>query len=153
MISRFERFSVALSVLSRCLHRIEEDEMEQYGLKGSFAIYLAALSRYPDGVPAARLCEICEKDKAAVSRTVSEMEKHGLLCRDGDSYRAMLRLTDMGWRAANHVSSRAQTAVDLAGQDMTESERAAFYGALERIAARMQDICKDGLPQKGEQDA
>ena len=61
MIDRFERFVSVISSISRNLHRIMSEEMEKYGLKGPYAVYLVALSRNEDGITAARLSEICEK--------------------------------------------------------------------------------------------
>ena len=97
---------------------------------------------------AAALCELCEKDKAAVSRIVAEMKAKGLLTREGDSYRATLRLTAAGREAAQFVRQRAVIAVEMAGSGLSDEDRAVFYAALERIAGNLQTICKDGIPDK-----
>ena len=79
MLSRFEQFSAAIFCIHRDVQKIERDEMEAYGLKGAFAQYLLAIRRYPQGLTAARLSEVCGKDKAAVSRALAEMERKGKL--------------------------------------------------------------------------
>lgn len=120
--------------------------MERYGLKGMYAQYLAPLSRHPDGLPAARLAEICEKDKAAVSRAVSEMEQKGLIQRKNrgeNGYRAKLILTEAGMAAAAYVGRRAQAIVEQAGQDLTEENRTIFYESLECIADQLRHIGKE----------
>ena len=95
MISRYEQFAALISGIERGIQRIERDEMEKLGYKGAYAQYLAALRRYEGGVTAAQLCEICDRDKAAVSRVVAELEQKSLVSREsGASYRAALRLTD-----------------------------------------------------------
>ena len=101
MVTRFEQFVSAINGIHRCIQRIERDEMEKYGLKGYHAQYLMALARYSEGVTAVRLCEICDVNKAAVSRSVSELENEGLVerrSRGGTStaYRANLVLTEKG---------------------------------------------------------
>ena len=53
--------------------------MEKYGLRGSYAQYLVAMIHYPDGITSSKLSEICDRDKAAISRIVSEMEKKATL--------------------------------------------------------------------------
>ncbi|MBQ4322779.1 MAG: hypothetical protein IJC19_02430, partial [Clostridia bacterium] len=68
MINRFERFVSVISLISRHLHRIMSEEMDRYGLKGPYAVYLLAIYRNNNQITAARLSEICEKNKAAVSR-------------------------------------------------------------------------------------
>ena len=81
MVDRFAQFVAGISCINRCIQKIERDVMVHYGLKGPHAQYLIAMSRYPDGVTATQLSSLCEKDKAAVSRAVSELEKSGLLHR------------------------------------------------------------------------
>lgn len=148
MIDRFERFSYAIFEISRCWHKIAADVMTAYGLKGPHAIYLVAMQRYEEGVTAARLCELCARDKADVSRAMALMEEKGLIRREGGAaYRARLMLTEEGQRAANHVSGLARVAVERAGKDITDEHRELFYSALESITANLQTLSKEGLPQ------
>ena len=148
MLSRFEQFATSITCIYRYIQKIERMEMEQYGLKGPHAQCLLAMSRYPEGITAARLCEICDKDKAAVSRMVAELEEKELLLRDtvgGVRYRARLKLTAKGLAAAEHVSRRAQLAVEEASSGMTDQQRIAMYGALDLIAGNLHTICTEGL--------
>ena len=149
MISRFERFSFAISGIYRSIQKIERDEMERYGLKGGYAQYLVAMARHPQGLTSTQLCEICDLDKAAVSRSIGEMEERGLLERlaVNYAYRAKLRLTEKGLAAADYVSRRAQQAVAVAGSGLSEEERGVMYRALESIAAHLQVISKEGIPE------
>lgn len=149
MIERFERFSCVISDISKYWHKIASDEMEKYGLKGSHAIYLTTLHRYPEGVTAVNLCEICGKDKADVSRMMNIMSDKGLIIKEGSSsgqYRAKLKLTEEGKNAAEQVAKRAALAVDLAGGEITENDRAVFYNVLEHIAKNLRMISEEGLP-------
>lgn len=148
MLSRFEQFSTSITCIYRYIQKIERIEMEQYGLKGPHAQCLLAMSRYPEGITAARLCEICDKDKAAVSRMVAELEEKQLLQRDavgGTRYRARLKLTAQGLAAAEHVSRRAQLAVEEASSGMTDQQRITMYSALDLIAGNLHTICTEGL--------
>ena len=125
--------------------------MVRYGLKGSFAQYLLAIGRHEDGITSSKLCEICDKDKAAISRVVAEMEQKGLIYREASGenlYRAMLRLTEKGKEAAEHVNQRAKVAVELAGKGLTDESRQAFYAALNIISSNLQEISKQGIPSK-----
>lgn len=151
MLNRFEQFTSAISALYRDVQKIERDEMEKRGLRGAFAQYLLAISRYPEGITAAALCEVCDKDKAAVSRIIGEMEAKGLLEKENDGisqYRAKLRLTPEGKAAAAFVRERASVAVELAGSGLSDEDRKVFYSALERISLNLQQICTDGIPEK-----
>lgn len=147
MVERFEKFSLAISEISRCWHKIAAEEMEKYGLKGIHSIYLTTMLRFPEGLTAAKLCEQCGRDKAEVSRTVSAMEAKGLIQKEGSAYRSLLKLTPSGTQAAEFVRSRAALAVEIAGAELSDQQRAVFYCALESITQNLQAISEAGLPQ------
>ena len=151
MVERFERFLFTISEISRSWHKIAADEMEKYDLKGPHAIYLTTMYRYEEGITAARLSELCGKDKSDVSRMMNIMEKKGLVKKEGvnqNLYRALLKLTDEGKIAAEHVRARASLAVEIAGKDLTEEKREIFYESLETIASNLKELSKEGLPKK-----
>jgi len=151
MLSRFTEFCSSISAINRAIQKIEREEMEHYGNKGAYAQYLVAMIRYPEGMTASQLCELCDRDKAAVSRAVSEMEEKGLITREDSQYRAKLFLTETGRQAAQFVCDRAVVAVTEAGKGLGDEERSNFYSALHLIAANLQSLSKDGLPDsKGE---
>ena len=154
MLSRYEQFSFLISVIYRHIQKIERDEMVKRGYKGSFAQYLSAIGRFPDGVTSVQLCEMCDKDKAAVSRAVTEMEAYGLIRREAEGetfYRARLVLTEEGRKTADFVADRARLAVSAAGKGMIDEDRRVFYASLDLIASNLQWISKTGLPEQEEQ--
>ena len=150
MLNRFARFSLAISEIDRCWHKLAAEEMAKYELHSPHAVYLTTLYNFEEGVTAAKLGELCCKDKADVSRMVAILEKKGLVRKEaigGNLYRARLLLTEEGRQAAEHVQQRAAIAVELAGSGMSEEEREVFYRCLERITANLQMLSKEGLPQ------
>lgn len=147
MIDRFERFSFAISEIYRYWHKIAADVMEQYGMKGPYAVYFTTLYQYPQGLTAARLAELCGKDKADVSRAVTAMEGKKLLRKEGSSYRAMLTLTEEGEAVARQVNEKAMTAVTYGGRGLTNKQREVFYHCLDTIASNLQILSKEGLKQ------
>ena len=149
MVDRYEQFSGLISGAYRQIQKLEREEMEKYGFKGAFAQYLLAMNRHPDGMTATQLCEVCDKDKAAVSRVLSEMEKHGLVQKTGEKahpYRAALTLTEKGRDATDFVAKRATVAVLKAGEGFSDEHRKLFYAALELINANLKKICDGGIP-------
>ena len=115
MIERYEQLSYYIYSIYKSIQKIAKEEMEKHGLRGAYAHYLVALCRHPEGLTSARLCEKCDKDKAATSRFVAEMEEKELIYREGGSfsmYKAKLILTPKGKEIADDgaVSSRRQTA-------------------------------------------
>jgi DNA-binding MarR family transcriptional regulator len=106
MIQRFEVFTSAISSIYREIQKIERAEMERYGLKGAYTQYLLAIDYRPEGMTAAKLCEICDKNKAAVSRILSEMEHSGLIQRSTNPYKSLLTLTAKGREAVEYVKGQ-----------------------------------------------
>ena len=148
MLNRFARFSLAISEIDRCWHKLAAEEMAKYELNSPHAVYLTTLYHYADGITAAKLGELCCKNKADVSRMVAILEKKGLVRKEaigGNLYRAKLLLTEEGKQAAEHVQQRAALAVELAGSGMSDADREVFYPAFAQIASNLQNICRDGL--------
>ena len=150
MLGRYEKMSASVSALSTCIQKIESEQMTKYGLRGSCAQYLACMLKYEEGITLSKLSELCAKDKAAVSRSVAELESKGFVSRvaaNGKLYRASITLTRKGKDVAEYVKNRASTAVELAGKGLTDDERKVLYYALDLIAENLSDICKKGLPE------
>ena len=80
MVTRFEQFTASVASIYRSVQKIERVEMAKYGLKGPHAQVLLAMSRFPEGVTSGELVKLCDKDKAAISRTVAELEREGIIC-------------------------------------------------------------------------
>lgn len=150
MLRRFEEFCSIISTIQHHIQKIERDEMEKYGLKGPYAQYLVTMSRCPEGLTAAQLSEMCDKDKAAVSRALAELERRALVTREAvndTAYRALVKLTEEGRAAARYVCDKVRSAVEIAGRGMNEQERVTFYANLRRIAENLRAISDTGLPE------
>lgn len=150
MLDRFERFSFAISEISRCWRKLASDELGKYGLKSSHATYLTTLYRSPNGITVPDLCEISGKDKSDASRMIAILEEKGLARKEvvgGSLYRGLWVLTDEGKVAAAQVSLQASRAVELAGKDLDDETRDIFYKALESISSNLTQLCKNGIPE------
>ena len=148
MITRFEQFSAAISTIYQSMAKIERVEMAKYGLKGPHAQCLLTMNRYSDGITAARLCEVCDKDKAAISRTIGELEEYGMIYRvdpEGKRYRTKLILTDKGREVAQNVNDLVHLAVSQASAGYDAKNRETFIRVLNLIAGNLQTICRKGL--------
>ena len=148
MIGRFETFSLALSEIMSSWNKIATEEMKPFGLKGSSVIYLIALYKNTEGLTAANLCEMCNRDKAEVSRIISAMEKKGLVVRKNttvNGYKANITLTDEGRETTRILRERVKLAVEKGGEGLSENERESFYNALEIIGGNLKRMRREGL--------
>lgn len=148
MLARFQAFVTGITECHRYIQRIKSAEMTELGLRGTHVMCIFYLSRYEQGLTAAQLCQLCAEDKAAVSRTVAELESLGYLTAtlsSGKKYRAPLRLTSKGQQTACQIYSLVQQWVCVGGDGLTDAERAAFYATLEKIACNLKQKVEKGI--------
>lgn len=154
MLERFEEFTFTIYEIQRCWNKIAAEGMEFCGLKGSYAIYLIALHRHPEGMTAAQLCSVCGRDKADVSRAVAVLESKGFLAKEsgsGNLYRAKLTLTEQGVELTKNILKKAETAEEIVGKGLSDTDREVLYRALGTICENMQDLAKNGIPAKDDE--
>lgn len=142
MTDRFEQFTAAVSRMYRCIQRIKSQEMDEFGLRGGHVTCLYFLGRHPGGLTSAELSAICGEDKAAVSRTVGELEDRGLISltstADKKRYRAKVQLTQSGEAVARRMDEIIVHIVERADRGLSEEERTVFYRAFAKISDNLQ---------------
>lgn len=146
MLHRFEDFVTGITVCYRYIQRIKAMEMTELGLRGTHVMCLYYLNQSPEGLTASRLSTLCCEDKAAVSRTLAELEAKGYLknAEPGKKYRAPLVLTHTGREAALRIHSLVEQWVGLGGDGLTDAERSAFYATLGKIASNLKEHVERG---------
>lgn len=80
MQQRFETFTVLIAKISRSIRRIKAEEMSEFHLKGPHVSCLYYLTQLGP-LTAGQLCDRCEEDKAAVSRSLEYLEQNGYVTR------------------------------------------------------------------------
>ena len=121
-MEEFETFVFIISKIHFLIQKIKNDEMKKYGLHGLDAVFLFALyHHHPDGLTSKELTQICNVDKAAVSRGLKELSNKGMIIREKNDqkvYRLKYTLTEDGMQIAKRVYEKIQSAMDLAGENM-----------------------------------
>lgn len=146
MLNRFGAFVAGITACYKYIQRIKAVEMTELGLKGTHVMCLFHLHQHPQGLTAAQLCQLCDEDKAAMSRSLSELEAGGYLqpqLTDGKKYRAKILLTPAGIQAAGKIDALIQNWVAAGGDGLTEQERESFYATLDRIADNLRSKYKN----------
>ena len=142
MLNRFGAFVTGITACYKHIQRIKALEMTELGLKGTHAMCLFYLHHTPEGLTAAQLCQLCDEDKAAISRTLGELEARGCLhiqTADGKKYRATLTLTPEGEALAVTMDHLIENWVALGGEGLTQPQREDFYRSLDRIASNLKN--------------
>ena len=142
MKERFETFTVLVAKINRSIRKIKSEEMAEYNLKAPHVSCLYYL--YKRGaLTATELCDICDEDKGAVSRSVDYLEREEYITCDSDSkkrYKAPLALTEKGMRIGKQVAEKIDNVLYHVGHDMTDEERERFYHSLEIISEDLHRI-------------
>ena len=144
MIERFELFTTTITQIYKNLQRIKMQEMSEFDLKGTHVMCLFELNRNPDGLTITQLSQLCGEDKAAISRTISELAKKNLVTSDTTKkYRTPILLTEEGKATANRIDELASNAVLAGSHGLTKEELQIFYKALTCISNNLKNYLID----------
>ncbi len=141
MEERFKTFTLLISGISRSIRRIKTEEMVEYNLKSPHVSCLYYLYK-ANSLTSTELCNICEEDKASISRSVNYLEENGyIVCSELKRYQTPLTLTEKGREVGKHIAEKIDQILDEASLGLTEEERAVLYKGLSLINNNLQNIC------------
>ena len=143
-MERFKTFTVLIAKINRSIRKIKNEEMAELGLKSPHVSCLYYLYK-EDGLTAKELSDICDEDKAAVSRSILALEKLGYLCCESESkkrYKAPLSLTEEGRAVAERLANKIDSVLDFVGNAIPEGERVRFYENLNSVCEDLQKFCQ-----------
>ena len=146
MEERFEIFTLLISKCSRAIRKIKTEEMSEFKLKSPHVSVLYYLYRSKNGLTAKEICDICEDDKALISRSIVYLEKEGLIACESKTekrYKSILTLTEKGVVIAKELAMKIDKIVDIASIGLSEENRKIFYESLNLICNNLQKICED----------
>ena len=143
MENRFKLFTVLNSKINRCIRKIKTDEMAEFELKSTHVSCLYYLY-VEDTLTAKELCDICDEDKAAISRSIDFLDNSGYLKCDSKTvkrYKSPIELTEKGKLVAKKISEKIDRVLDEASVGLTEENRVVFYQSLSLISENLEKIC------------
>lgn len=143
MEERFETFTVLMAKIRRNVQRLKNFEVAEYNLKSPHVSCLYYLNKH-ELLTATELCEFCSEDKAAISRSLVQLEKEGYISHKkdkGKAYKAGILLTESGKIVADQVTQKIDHYIGIIGDGLTEKERFVFYKSLHRISKNLEQIC------------
>ena len=148
MIQRFETFVTNITSIYRSIQKLKSQEMASLGLKGTHVMCLFQLRQHPEGLTSTQLAQLCEEDKAAISRALTELRERGLTSVEETPgqrrYRAPVTLTEAGREVTHQMDRKILGAVRQGAQGYTAEERDTFYRVLLQIAENLQGAAASG---------
>ena len=144
MLDRFSTFTVLVDKLKRSIRKIKTEEMAEFELKSPHVSCLYYLYRH-DSLTSKELTEICEEDKAAISRSIEYLESAGyIVCasKAHKRYRAPLELSEKGKLAGERIVGKIDRILEQASEGLSEADRVTMYQSLSLISDNLQSICE-----------
>ena len=144
MEERFETFTVLMAKIRRNVQRLKNGEVAEYNLKSPHVSCLYYLNKH-ESLTATELCEFCSEDKAAISRSIVQLEKEGYVLHKknkGKAYKAGISLTESGKVVAEQITQKIDHYIGIIGDGLTERERFVFYKGLRRTSKNLEQICQ-----------
>ena len=143
MQERFQTFTVLIARLNRCIRKIKTEEMAEFNLKSPHVSCLYYLYK-SDSLTSKELCDICEEDKANISRSIEYLEKNGyLVCKSKTEkrYKSPLVLTEKGRATGEYIVRKIDAILDSVSEGIPEEHRMIMYRSLSVICDNLQKIC------------
>ena len=143
-MERFKTFTVLMAKINRSIRKIKNEEMAEFGLKSPHVSCLYYLYK-EESLTAKELSDICDEDKAAVSRSILALERLGYLSCESESkkrYKAPLKLTEEGKVIAQRIANKIDSVLDFVSGAIAENERVGFYENLGSVCENLQKFCE-----------
>ena len=146
MLTRYSRFTYIISEISKNLHKVSHGEMQRFGLHGSYAKYVLLLYR-SGAMTAAQLAELCDRNKADVSRAIAVLESEGMVEKLDTSthYRVKIELTERGRELGGALTDRLRLVLERVSGEIPRERLIEFYETLETISDNLNRLSDEGL--------
>ena len=137
---RFNRFCSLLCGATKSIQKLKSKYMTHYGLTSAHTMCIRYLDASIDGLTRMELAEMCDIDKAQISRTVNELCAKGYLTEtesESNNYRKRLKLTPLGKDTADEINKAIKEIHAFVSKDLDEEQLMTFYTTFDLICTRL----------------
>lgn len=146
MINRYETFTILVNNINRSIRKIKNEEMKDFNLKSNHVSCLYFL--YKRGtLTATELTDLCDEDKAAISRSLDYLEKNGYIKCESQAkkrYKTDLSLTEKGMEVGKFICDKIDKVLEKSSFGLSEEKLAIFYEGLNLINENLNRIIETG---------
>lgn len=146
MENRFETFTTLVNNITRYIKKLENSEMQEYGLR-SYHISILYQLHLKDGLTASDLVDSCQQDKASISRGIDYLEENDFVKCESKStkrYKSPICLTTKGKEAASKIDKKINYFLDEVTKNISQEERETLYRCLFKISDGLKKIVEEG---------
>ena len=143
-MERFQTFTVLINNICRNIRKIKTEEMQEHDLKSPHVSCFYYLYK-AHSLTAKELCDICDEDKAAISRSLEYLEAKGYIecfSKTTKRYKCPITLTESGRKIGAQIVSKVDALLLEVSNGLTEEERIILYKSLYIINGNLKKICE-----------
>ena len=134
----YHTLTTQIAKMSRSIKRIKSEEMADLdpGLKGPHVSCLYYIYKSDGTMTAKEISDVCEEDKAAISRSLDYLEREGYISSESKTekrYKCPLSLTTKGQEVGVKIAEKIDKIVVMAGTGLSDENRKIFYETLSLI--------------------
>ena len=135
---------------SRSITKIKTKYMASYGLGSTHTACMRKLYAAPDGITRTQLADLCELDKAQVTRIVNELVKNGYAVEvgRGSGYKRHVILTEEGKKATAEINAIILDFNKYVSENIPSEDLSTFYKVFGEICANLKSA--EGFPEPPE---
>ena len=146
MKERFETFTLLINNINRSIRKIKTEEMKDFNLKSNqisciYFLYMKVT------LTATELTEMCDIDKAAISRSLDFLEKNGYIKCESQAkkrYKSDFTLTEKGKEIGYFISCKVDEVVEKSSLGLSKEKLEIFYEGLNLINDNLRKMIETG---------
>ncbi len=141
MKDRYEIFTTQIAKITRNIRKIKAAEMAKYDLSSTHVSTLYYLYKNGGTLTMKELIDVCDEDKAAISRANKYLYKNDYIILNGSrfkKYKNPITLTEKGKAIAQKVVNKVDRIIDSVSEDVTPVNRDEFYNTLIKISENIE---------------
>ncbi len=146
MKNRYETFTLLVNNINRSIRRIKTEKMKDYNLKSHHVSCIYFLYKRKI-LTATELTELCDEDKAAISRSLDYLEKNGYIKCESQTkkrYKSGISLTLKGMEIGKFISDKIDEVLEKSSYGLSDEKLAIFYEGLNIINENLIKMIETG---------
>ena len=135
---RFEKFTLLIDGIHKCIHKIKVDRVPELGIKSVHVFWLYQLKDHPEGLTAAKIAAASMIDRSLVSREIEALKSDGYVALKGSGRRYVL--TERGRELAERITDMVIEVQNEVDSGISDEELQSFYSTLNKLHGNFQRL-------------
>ncbi len=142
MTNRFIPFTLGISRLNKMVQKLKQEGMKSFSCKGVHTLCIYQLRENPGGMTSREIAASCDIDPGLVSRTLRELQKQGLVRKEGEDgkYLSQYYLSGKGKTVADEAIRKIEAVQHYVDTGISKEELVIFYRVFEKLTQNFEKL-------------